>query len=79
VVRRRHVGSSSNDVGFARTGDGYVAIISEYDQRTLRGGNFLVELRTAYSEHVVEAVRQRLHGSIRRTVEGGVVKIQVRF
>src|SRR5215471_12253855 len=49
VVRRRHIGSSSNDIGFARAGDGYVPIISEYDQRMLRGGKFLAELRTAYS------------------------------
>jgi hypothetical protein len=44
----------------------------EYDQRAMHGGQFLVKLRTAYSGHVVEAVRQRLRGSIRRTVEGGL-------
>ena len=79
VVRRRHLGRASNDLGFARTADGYVPIISEYDQRVLRGGRFLVELCTAYSEHVVEAVRQRLRGSIRRTVADGLVRFQVRL
>ncbi len=79
VVRRRHLGSASNDLGFARTTEGYVPIISEYDQRTLHGGRFLVKLRTAYSERVVEEVRRRLHGSVRRTVEGDLVRIQVRF
>ena len=79
VIRRRYVGTSSNDLGFARTADGYVPIVSEYDQRTLHGGQFLVKLRTAYSEHVVEAVRRRLRGSVRRTVDGSLVRIQVRF
>jgi hypothetical protein len=79
VVRRRHLGSASNDVGFARTPAGYVPIVSEYDQRTLHGGRFLVELRTAYSERVIEEVRRRLHGTARRTVEGSVVKVSVRF
>ena len=79
VVRRRHLGSASNDVGFARTPAGYVPIVSEYDQRTLHGGRFLVELRTAYSERVIEEVRRRLHGTARRTVEGSVVKVTVRY
>ncbi|HEY7063774.1 MAG TPA: DUF1257 domain-containing protein [Chloroflexota bacterium] len=79
VVRRRHLGSASNDVGFTRTPAGYVPIVSEYDQRTLHGGRFLVELRTAYSERVIEEVRRRLHGTARRTLEGSVVKVTVRY
>jgi hypothetical protein len=75
VVRRCHLGAASNDVGFARTPEGYVPIVSEYDQRALQGGQLLVRLRTAYSERVVEEVRRRLHG----TVDGGVVKITVRY
>ena len=79
VVRRKHLGSASNDLGFARTPAGYVPIVSEYDLRVLHGGQLLVKLRTAYSEHVVEEVRRRLHGTARRTVEGGVVRITVRY
>ena len=79
VVRRRHLGSASNDLGFARTPAGYVPIVSEYDQRVLHGGRFLVELRTAYGERVVEAVTRRLRGTARRTVEGNLVKIAVRY
>jgi hypothetical protein len=79
VVRRQHVGGASNDLGFARTEQGYVPVISEYDQRTLLDGQFLVKLRTAYSERVVEEVRRRLNGTARRTVEGSLVKIRVRF
>ena len=79
VVRRQLIGAASNDLGFARTSLGYVPIISEYDERTLLAGQFLPRLRTAYGEAVVEEVRRRLHGTTHRTVEGGVVKIRVRY
>lgn len=79
VVRRHHLGTASNDLGFARTPEGYMPIVSEYDQRTLLSGQFLVKLRTAYSEQVVAEVTRRLHGTAHRTVEGHLVKIQVRY
>jgi hypothetical protein len=79
VVRRRYLAAASNDLGFTRTKNGYMPIVSEYDQQRLHGGQFLVTLRTAYSERVVEAVTQRLRGSARRSVEGHVIKIRVRF
>ncbi len=79
VVRRRYLGSASNDLGFVRTPAGYIPIVSEYDQRTLHGGQFLPKLRTAYYERVVEEVRRRLHGTTRRVVEGNLVKIKVRY
>src|SRR5216684_9235031 len=53
VVRRLHIGAGSNDLGFARTGDGYYPIISDYDRRTLLSGQFLPRLRVAYAERVV--------------------------
>ena len=49
------------------------------DQRTLHGGRFLAALRTAYSERVVEEVKRRFHGTVQRQVEGGVIKIRMRF
>ena len=79
VVRSEHLGHASNDLGFVRTEQGYVPVISEFDQRTLHGGKLLVKLRTAYSERVVEEVKKRLHGTAHRTVEGSVVKIRVRY
>lgn len=79
VIHRRHVGSLSNDIGFARGPEGYTLILSEYDQRTLHGGRFLARLRTAYSERVVEEIKRRLHGTIQRQVEGSVIKIRMRF
>jgi len=79
VVRRAHIGSASNDLGFVRSADGYFPIISDFDQRTLLEGRFLPRLRVAYAEQVVETVRKRLRASVRRTVEGNVVKLKVRY
>ena len=79
VVRRHHIGSASNDLGFARTADGYFPIISEYDKRTLLAGQFLPRLRVAYAERVVETVRKRLRGSVHRVTEGNLVKLRVRY
>ncbi|MCC6176287.1 MAG: DUF1257 domain-containing protein [Chloroflexi bacterium] len=79
VVRRQLIGHASNDLAFALTPSGYVPVISEYDERMLLAGQFLTRLRTAYGEAVVEEVRRRLHGTSHRTVEGGVVKIRVRY
>lgn len=79
VVRRNYLGSASNDLGFALTPAGYIPIVSEYDQRTLHGGQLIPKLRTAYNERVVEEVRRRVHGTARRVVEGNLVKIKVRY
>jgi Protein of unknown function (DUF1257) len=79
VIRRQYVGSLSNDIGFVRTPVGFVPVVSEYDQRAVYGGQFLVKLRTAYSERVVAEVTRRLHGTAQRQVEGSTVKIRVRF
>jgi hypothetical protein len=79
VVRRQYVGAASNDLGFGRTEKGYVPIISEYDMRTLRGGQFLRDLGLAYGEAVARELARRLRGSVRRTVQGSVIKLVVRY
>lgn len=48
VVRRKHVGSASNDIGFARQADGtFEAIISEFDRRK-HGEAWLAGVTRAY-------------------------------
>jgi len=79
VVRRRFIGSASNDLGFARTGVGYTPVISEYDQRTLHDGKFVARLRAAYNERVVKEMQQRLRGSLRRETQGKLVKLRIRY
>lgn len=79
VVRRHDIGPASNDLGFKRTAEGYTPIISEYDQRTLHQGKFIPALRTAYNERVVEEMRGRLRGTLRRETQGAVVKLKIRY
>ncbi|MGI8827965.1 MAG: DUF1257 domain-containing protein [Chloroflexota bacterium] len=79
VVRRKYVGSLANDIGFTSTPQGYVPLVSEYDQRTAHGGRLLVKLRAAYSERVIEEVRRRLRGTAQRYVDGSLIKVRVRF
>ena len=79
VVRRKHIGVASNDLGFARTTEGYTPIISEYDQRTMHGGEFIPRIRTAYNERVVAEIRKRLRGTLRRESQGNLVKMRIRF
>ena len=79
VIRRRYIGDASNDLGFRLTNEGYIPIISEYDQRTLCAGQFLPRLRVAYAERVVETVRKRVRGTVQRVTEGGVIKLRVRY
>lgn len=79
VVRRKHVGVASNDLGFARTEQGFTPIISEYDQRALHNGAFIAHLRTAYNERVVTEMQRRLRGTLRREQQGKLVKMKIRF
>lgn len=78
VVRRLHIGSASNDLGFRRTPAGYVPVISEYDRATLRGGDFMRELNNRYGDRFELALQQRLRGSLRRYREGSVIKTVIR-
>lgn len=53
VVRRKHVGSASNDVGFRLALDGtYEAVVSEYDTRSTFTTEKMRELRVAYAHGV---------------------------
>jgi hypothetical protein len=53
IVRRRDIGSASNDIGFARHADGaFEAIISEYDRRR-HGDVWLARVSQAYGRAAV--------------------------
>jgi hypothetical protein len=54
-------------------------VIDNLDEREALNGQFIPRLRTAYNERVVSKVAARLRGTIHRAVEGGVVKIKVRY
>ena len=80
VIPRNSIGNRYGDIGFARTESGdYTPIIDDLDRSRALNGRFITQLRTAYNERVVKRVAARLRGTIYRTVEGGVVKIKVRY
>ena len=85
VVRRRHVGPGSNDLGFARQADGtFRAIVSAYDQRArgLHGpydAAWIGRLTQAYGVRHMEALyrAQGRHVSIEQ--RGDVRRLTVEW
>lgn len=61
IIRRKHVGRSSNDLGFIRKEDGnYEAIVSSYDSRKY-GESWINQLKGNYAYHRVR-IQQENHG-----------------
>ena len=79
VVRRTHLSAASNDLGFAKGAKGYMPIISEYDQRALRGGRLLTDLKIEYQRQVVTKIAARHHVKPSITTEGTLLKLVVRW
>ena len=75
VIRRQHVGSASNDVGFLHTATGYQAHVSGYDHPRY-GSGWISQLKGRYDAHwtakqqrLAEEERRRLEEERRRLVE----------
>lgn len=67
VIRRRHVGSASNDLGFERTATGFRAHVSDFDQARY-GGAWMRKLQDRYQHHDA-AKRERLARAAREATE----------
>lgn len=67
IIRRQHIGSASNDVGFVRTPTGFRLIVSAYDQARF-GSSWLARLSARYEVHRNEKER-RLAEEQRRAAE----------
>ena len=80
VIPRGAIGNSFGDIGFVRTESGeYRPVMDDLDRGRALNGQFIPKLRASYNERVVSKVAARLRGTIHRAVEGGVVKIKVRY
>ena len=80
VVPRGAIGNDYGDIGFELTESGeYRPVMDDLDRSRALNGRFIPKLRAAYNERVVAKVAARLRGTTHRVVEGGVVKIKVRF
>lgn len=61
IIRRKYVGSASNDLGFIRTDDGnYVSVISEYDSNKY-GKIWIGQLTGNYAFHKIR-IEQEVYG-----------------
>lgn len=79
VVRRNFIGSASNDLGFQKTDNGYVPVISEYDQRYMMQGKFLTNLRTNYNLKSAEKLARNLRGTLHKERIGSTIKIRIKY
>ncbi|MGH9842209.1 MAG: hypothetical protein ACREEM_25945 [Blastocatellia bacterium] len=80
VIPRYSIGNDYGDIGFARSEGGeYTPVMDELDRKRALNGWFIPQLRAAYNERAVAKVAARLRGTVQRSVEGGVVKIKVRY
>jgi len=78
VIRRRHIGSVANDLGFHRLGDGsYEVIISEYDRRT-RGQKILDQVRQRYAYHgVCQKAQAKGYTVVEQVEDDGVIRLRL--
>ena len=80
IIPRNTIGNYYGDIGFRRSENGdYTPVIDNLDQSHVLKGQLISRLRAAYNERVVGKVAARLRGTAQRSVEGGVVKIRVRY
>jgi hypothetical protein len=78
IVRRKHIGRLSNDLGFARQADGsYEAIISDFDRRRFDQA-WLDRLAHAYGRQATLRFAAEHGYSIEERVEQGRTKILLR-
>ena len=79
VIRRQHVGSAANDVGWEKQPDGtYRAWISEYDSRHRFNAEMQNRIKQEYAYHAV-ARQQRAQGRTvqRRELENGEIEVVI--
>lgn len=79
VVRRDHIGTASNDLGFQKTDAGFVPVISEYDQRYMMQGKFLTALKTNYNLKSTEKLARNLRGTLHQERVGSTIKIRIKY
>jgi hypothetical protein len=79
VIRRQHVGSAANDVGWERMPDGtYRAWISEYDARNRFNEQMQNRIKQEYAYHAVARQQRTLGRTVqRRELENGEIEVLI--
>lgn len=79
IVRRKHVGSAANDVGFKRKANGkYELIISDYDRGGKTGTNFMQKMKQLYAKHKTLKQLKKMGKTVTsvKTMKDGRIKIK---
>ena len=79
VIRRKYIGSASNDIGFKRQEDGqFEAIISEYDRHKY-SQEWLNRLTQRYGYHALMAIAPTQGFTVEeeQTLEDGTIRVVV--
>ena len=80
IVRRRHIGPESNDIGFERRDDGrFAAVVSDYD-RARHGEDWLRRLTARHAYHATRATlaEQGVEAVEEETDRTGTVRLVLR-
>ncbi len=79
VIRRQHVGTSANDVGWERLPDGtYRSWISEYDQRHRFNQTMQNKIRQEYAFQVISRQQRDCGRSVeRQRLPGGEIEVTI--
>ncbi len=80
IIRKKNVGSASNDIGFLKKADGtYELIISQYDRHGRAGKKLLEELTQVYAKHKVIKQAKRMGYTVKSQSvdEDGKMKIKI--
>lgn len=83
IIRRKHVGNASNDVGFLKKSDGtYQMIISDFDRGIKKTTDKLLnKLKQLYSKHVSLKTAKKVGFSVTKNevLANGQIKIKARM
>lgn len=82
VIPRVQVGSSSNDIGFERTKEGFILHASAYDHAWRESGNKIKQLNLTYIENKIRKTvsgNSAYHITKREQREDGKIEIRLRI
>lgn len=80
IIRRKYLGSASNDIGFKKQEDGsYEAVISDYDRAYKYTQQWLNQLTQRYGYHLLMAVAPQQGFAIEEEeiLEDGTIRVVV--
>jgi hypothetical protein len=78
IIRRKHIGSASNDIGFKKQSDGtYAAVISDFDKGK-HNAAWMADLKKKYADKKIRAQASKAGLTFLKKIDGkdGSYKLQ---